>query len=306
MSAVTQSFTRTRSKKDLDADMALTAAKFFQDGARAASPEDEARFFRSLKVRNRNSKQTARGRLDALNDAAVALLKEPGRRAASALDVGISSGVTTAELYESFRNAGLATKITATDLSIYASIVHLSKDVRVLIDSSGDILQYDIGGFAVRPWRRRLDRFSGMGVVKSAIERRYAAAAREALAKGAAGIDRVALINPRLAAIKDIELREDDLLKHNPEFVRRFDFIRAANILNREYFDEPTLTRAICSLMSYLTGPGALLLIARTSDSAGHHGAFYELGGDGRLNALRTIGSGSELAAVIDAARLER
>jgi hypothetical protein len=58
--------------------------------------------------------------------------------------------------------------------------------------------------------------------------------------------------------------------------------------------------------MSYLTGPGALLLIARTSDSAGHHGAFYELGGDGRLGALRTIGSGSELAAVIDAARLER
>jgi hypothetical protein len=284
--------------------MALTASKFFLDPARQSSAEDEARFFRSLKVRNRNSKQTARSRLDAMNALAIDLLKAPHRRIGSALDIGISSGVTTAELYDAFRNAGLSPSLVATDLSIYASIVHVSPDVRVLIDSAGDILQYDIRGFAVRPWRRRLDQFTGMALVKSAIEKRYAAAARGALNGGAGKTERVALINPRLAANDDIELCEDDLLKRNPDFADRFDFIRAANVLNREYFDDATLKAAILTLKSYLSGPGALLLIVRTNDETGHHGAFYELGADGRLAAVKTVGAGSELAAIIEA--LER
>lgn len=282
--------------------MALTASQFFLDPARQSSADDEARFFRSLKVRNRNSKQTGRGRLDALNELATAMLKEPGRRSGSALDIGISSGVTTAELYDSFRKAGLTTALVATDLSIYASIVHVSPEVRVLIDSAGDILQYDIRGFAVRPWRRRLDHFTGMALVKSAIEKRYAALARSALKNGSVRVERVALINPRLAANDDIEVREDDLLKPNSDFKGRFDFIRAANVLNREYFDEATLRTAIATLKSYLSGPGALLLIVRTNDTTGHHGAFYELGADGRLAAVSSIGGGSELAALIEAA----
>lgn len=282
--------------------MALTATRFFLDPARQSSAADESRFFRSLKVRNRNSKQTQRGRLDALNEMAIELLAAPGRRRSAALDIGISSGVTTAELYESFRNAGFATRIVATDLSIYASIVHASPNVRVLVDSAGDILQYDIGGFAVRPWRRRLDQFTGMGLLKRAIERRYAGTARGALATGALKVERVALINPRLAANKDIEVREDDLLKPNPGFRARFDFIRAANVLNREYFDEATLKTAIETLKSYLSGPGALLLIVRTNDATGHHGAFYELKSAGHLAAVRTVGTGSELAALIGAA----
>lgn len=282
--------------------MALTASKFFLDPARRSSAEDEARFFRSLKVRNRNSKQTGRGRLDALNAMAIDLLKAPGRRIGSALDIGISSGVTTAELYDAFRAAGMTPSLVATDLSIYASIVHVSPDVRVLIDSAGDILQYDVRGFAVRPWRRRLDHFTGMAIVKSAIEKRYADAAREALTDGAAKTERVALINPRLAANDDIEVREDDLLRRNPDFAGRFDFIRAANVLNREYFDEATLRAAIETLKSYLSGPGALLLIVRTNDETGHHGAFYELGADSALSAIKTVGGGSELAGLVEAA----
>lgn len=286
--------------------MALTAAKFFFDDRRQASPAEEARFFRSLKVRNRNSKQTAKGRLDALNDIAIELLQAPGRRIDAALDVGISSGVTTAELYESFRRAGLSPAMTATDLSIYATIIHLNEDVRVLMDSSGDILQYDLRGIAVRPWRRRLDRYSGMGAVKSAIERRYADAARGAMADPQVKKDRVALINPRLAANPGIEVREDDLLKRNPGFVGRFDFVRAANVLNREYFDEPTLKGAIDSLAAYLSGPGALLLIVRTDDRTGHHGGFYERAGEAGLRLVRQVGGGSELAPLIDAAGRRR
>lgn len=281
--------------------MALTASKFFLDAERQSSATEESRFFRSLKVRNRNSKQTRLGRLDALNEIAAEILTAPGRRISTVLDVGISSGVTTVELYESFKRAGLTPAMVATDLSIYASIVHLSPNVRVLIDSAGDILQYDIFGFAIRPWRRRLDSFTGMALLKSFIERRYSARARKAVAEGDSTLDRVALINPRLAANKSIEIHEDDLLKRNPAFARRFDFIRAANILNREYFDDATLTRAIETLKSYLSGPGAVILIVRTNDATGHHGAFYELQADNRLGVLREIGGGSELASLIDA-----
>ncbi|MFN0023049.1 MAG: hypothetical protein ACKVS5_04045 [Parvularculaceae bacterium] len=281
--------------------MALTATKFFLDPARQSSAQDEARFFRSLKVRNRNSKQTGRGRLDALNVTAIELLTAPGRRLNGALDIGISSGVTTAELFDSFKNAGLSPALTATDLSIYASIVDVAPNVRVLIDSAGDVLQYDIGGLAVRPWRRRLDQFTGMAFVKSAIETRYADAARKAVASGTAAARRIALINPRLASNPAITVVEDDLLKANPAFAGRFDFIRAANVLNREYFDEATIKGALATLKSYLSGPGAILLIVRTNDNTGHHGAFYELDAGNRLRAIRTIGEGSELAPLIDA-----
>ncbi len=282
--------------------MALTAAKYFLDDARRSSPGEESRFFRSLKVRNRNSKQTAHGRLDALNDLTIEIFKAPGRRLSTALDVGVSSGVTTAELYDSFKSAGLSPAITATDLSIYASIVHLSDAVRVLVDSAGDILQYDINGFALRPWRRRLDRFTGMSLIKAAVERRYASAARAALAKGGTRIDRVALINPRLASNADVTVCEDDLLKQRPDFAGKFDFIRAANVLNREYFDEATLKKALSTLTGYLSGPGAVLLIVRTNDRTGHHGCFYELRADGKLAIIREVGAGSELAALLEAA----
>ncbi len=283
--------------------MALTASKFFFDSAGQGSPEEEARFFRSLKVRNRNSKQTEKGRLDRLNEIAVDLLSAPHRRIAAALDIGISSGVTTAELYDSLRKAGLSPSLVATDLSIYATIVEVSPKVRVLIDSAGDILQYDVAGFAMRPWRRRLDHFTGMSLVKAAIEGRYASAARRALASGDTSSQRVALITPPLTANPDVLVCEDDLLKPNPGFAHRFDFIRAANVLNREYFNEATLKAAISTLASYLSGPGALLLIVRTDERTGHHGAFYELQTDGRLAAVRVIGGGSELAALIDMAR---
>ncbi|MDZ7627744.1 MAG: hypothetical protein U5J99_04950 [Parvularculaceae bacterium] len=284
--------------------MAPTALKFFLDTTGQESAENETRFFRSLKVRNRNSKQTQLGRLDALNETAVELLTGPERRISAVLDVGISSGVTTVELFESLNCAGLTPAIVATDLSIYASIVHLSQNVRVLVDSAGDVLQYDIFGLAIRPWRRRLDSFTGMALVKSFIEHLYSERARKAAVEGGERRDRVALINPRLAANKSIEVCEDDLLLRNPAFAKRFDFIRAANVLNREYFDEATLARAIDTLKSYLSGPGAIILIVRTNDQTGHHGAFYELLSDNRLGVLHIVGDGSELASLIDAASL--
>jgi hypothetical protein len=40
-------------------------------------------------------------------------------------------------------------------------------------------------------------------------------------------------------SVTSARIIEDDLTQRNPDFVRRFDLIRAANILNRGYF-EPT------------------------------------------------------------------
>jgi len=63
-----------------------------------------------------------------------------------------------------------------------------------------------------------------------------------------------------------IELIEDDIFQPRAEFVGRFDLVRAANILNRNYFSEALLEGALHNLRSYMKGPGAFLLVTRTDE----------------------------------------
>lgn len=280
--------------------MALTATKFFLDEDRQLTAEDEEEFFRSLKVRNTNSKQTRLGRLDALNDAAIALIRMKKWGAFNALDIGISSGVTTFEFNERLKAAGLFPSMTATDLSFTAFLVDAAPECRVLVDASGDILQFDLLGQAIRPWRRRLDFVNGMLFVKAGLHKLYADKAKRMQADCGDRARQIQLLNPRLAAARDITILEDDILKPNASFHGKFQFVRAANILNREYFDRETITGALLNLGSYLCGPGAMLLVGRTNDSRGHDASFYELDERGaRFNEINRIGRGSELDDLI-------
>jgi hypothetical protein len=276
--------------------MAMTASAFFSKAAEDIAPEEEEAFFRSLKVRNRNTKQTAFGRLAGLNEALHGILKNSDRPLRQILDVGVSSGVTTVELYESLAGAGIEPQIVATDLSLNAAIVSISPGCRALVDASGDVLQYDVMGRAIRPWRRRLDYVSGMLFVRGLLNRSLAPAARRALEKDGAGVQKVKLVRAQLLSLPNITVLEDDVLKENASFLRRFDFIRAANVLNKEYFAPAILKSALAHLVSYLSGPGAILAIARTVRRTGQHATFFELDKAGaRLSVIERVGDGSEI-----------
>jgi hypothetical protein len=281
--------------------MAMTARAYFSTPSEKIAPKQEEAFFRSLKVRNRNTKQTGLGRLSPLNEALVRIVEASGRPLRRVLDVGVSSGVTTVDLHERLAAAGLSPEIVATDLSFDAAIVAVRPGCRALVDASGDVLQYDILGWAIHPWRRRLDYVSGMLFVRELLKRTVGRAAQNALAEGRRGdILPVKLVNPRLSNLPGVTVCEDDIFKENPSFRGRFDFIRAANVLNREYFEPSAIKSALRNLASYLAGSGALLAVGRTLRGEGQQATFFELDArTGRLTVLERIGQGSEIEDLV-------
>jgi hypothetical protein len=279
--------------------MVLKASSlFFQDPA-DLSHESEVKFFSSIKLSNGTFKSTYSGRFEQLNRELVQLLARSRAAIDQVLDVGVSSGTTTLELLRDLQEAGFSPRITATDFLVEAYIVPLYPLCRALVDRDGFPLQYELLGAVVRPWLRRRDYADGMAVVRWLVNRLCGRRAREALRRGE-DVRPVRLVSPRLASRPDVEVLRDDILEHNPALADRFDLVRAANILTRYYFGEEQLRRGIAHLRSYLAGPGALLLVARTYHGRRDvHGTLFELMPSRRLRAVGRFGHGSELEQLV-------
>ena len=215
------------------------------------------------------------------------LSHDRGWRHPSILDVAVSSGATTCDLQEVFRSSGIDPSIVATDIGIEAAILDVAPGVRVLIDASGTPLQYECFGVAIRAWNRRLDYIFGYWIltkVMQSIPIRLQTSHRK----------NVKLISRRINSLK-MDFVEDDLAVPNPAFEKRFDIVRAANILNRGYFPEPKLRSMISNLKSYALGTGALIVINRTHLDGSNHGTVFSLSSDDTLKILERIGDGSEV-----------
>ena len=282
--------------------MALTATAFFSRPAEKLSAKAEASFFRALRIGNSTFKMTGAGRFAALDKALVRGIAGEKRPIGEVLDVGISSGITTLELHEALRQAGHAPRTTGTDLTIDAFIVPVLPGCRALVDRQGHPLQYELFGRAVRPWRRRVDLVDGMAVLRGIANRVCGPRARRALGEGGGEVRRVELVNARLAAQDGVSVLQDDIFERNPAFVGRFDLVRVANILNHCYFDRPALERGLANARSYLSGPGAWLLVARTHGRSDHRATLFRMGDDGGLAVAGRFGGGSEVEPLVGAA----
>jgi hypothetical protein len=97
---------------------------------------------------------------------------------------------------------------------------------------------------------------------------------------------------------RGISIVENDIFERTSAFVGRFDFIRAANILNRGYFTQAQIVRAVANIRAYCRGPGALFLVLRSNGSS-HAGTLFELAPDGRFLVQTRIGTGSEIEQIV-------
>lgn len=273
------------------------ASTFFSVAPERITARDEARFFNLLKTGNNTFKKTQRSRLAAIDEALVARLAASDSRIGETLDLGISSGITTLELLERMKAAGHPIRMTGTDRSVRARIVALPFGCRALVEPDGHVLQYEVLGQAVRPWERRLDRWTGMRYIRRLIDgwlRKRAV--RDALS----GLgDEVALISPRLRHVEAFHWLEDDIVRRSPALIGRFDLVRAANLLNRHYFAPDDLRKAVANAISYMNGPGAWLLILRTHGAADHHGTLFRMSDAGYLTVVERYGSGSEVEDLV-------
>ncbi len=274
----------------------MKAARSILENRASVSSRDEDAFFAKLRLPNGTFKTTGAGRLAALDQW---LATQLGSRDVRLLDVAVSSGVTTVDLIDALTAHGINATVTACDLCISAYIRSLAPGIEALFDANGHVLQLSTpvlvkgrphdprGSFArsaLAASFRVLERLNGLGQPR----RR-------------SGDRPVQLISRRLQEQGDVEVVEHDLFALRAEWAGRFDIIRAANILNRDYFDNAQLTDVLRSLSAYLA-PGGMLLVARTDETSVTTATLFRRDADGRFALVDRYGGGSYIEHLVLAA----
>ena len=278
--------------------MSITATKFFSAEPNSLSFQIEDRFFTDLKTSNNTFKRTAADRFEQLDDLCIEHFEKVAVALREVLDIGVSSGSTTLALGDRLSRAGWTPRITGTDISLIAHLVQVAPGFRVLVDERGHPLQYELLGRAVRAWTRRADYCTGMALFRTMLRLSSRARIRMSLER-AEQLRTVRLLSPRLNDRYDITIERNDIFHRTPQFEGRFDFIRAANILNRGYFEDRALRQALANIAHYLSGPGAWLLVARSVGKQ-NAGTLFNVSRDGRrFQVVSRIGAGSEIEALV-------
>ncbi|SCW72470.1 hypothetical protein SAMN02927924_02348 [Sphingobium faniae] len=278
--------------------MILAATQFFSRPADALPQQVEDAFFSSIKNPNNTFKCTWGGRFGEVDRRLAQAIKARGTDVRELLDIGVSSGTTTLDLHDALSREGFHPRITGTDYPIHAWIVQLGGKCGALLNKHGQLLQIDLFGRSIQPWRRRRDFLTGMWLVRPLLTRLLGRRAARKLREGT-NVRQVELVSPRIRDHPSIAIVEDDVLRRKDAFAERFDLVRAANILNENYFRQAELERAVQNLLSYLRGPGSLLFIVRTLQSGEHHGTLFALREGGALEVVERIGAGSEIEKLL-------
>ncbi len=273
----------------------------------------EKSFFGNIRQRNGTYKYTYANRLDDLNDLVAGLL--PPDRPLRLMDVAASSGITSLDWANSLDRRGIQYTMTAGDINIKAYLLSVGEHLHVLVDGTGYPLQYDIFGHAVpNPPARRMLAFYLPWILlfKLALACNFERCRRSAT-QGAEhehpgrriGCRTVSLVSPRLLANHHIELIEDDVLA-NRTISGRYHVLRAANVLNRSYFDESALVAILKNLRQRLVVSGLLIVCSTTGDpsnnpsaSITNDGTVFTLRGDNSFEVSGRLGQGSVLEGLV-------
>jgi len=261
----------------------------------------EVVFFKSVGLPNGTWKTTSHRRLDDLN--ALVLPHLPSRRPLEVMDVACSSAVSSVEWLESLQNAGVDCRMIAGDASVNAFVLSIGRNLHALVDRHGRTMQYEIGGVGLEvPLRKRkMPRYGLQVLFIKALAKMLGPTLSDP--QGAARGEKwgirwrpVQLVSPSIRRRSHIEVVEDDILV-NKSYVRCFDVVRAANILNLLYFDRPTLVAMLMNLRERLRD-GGRLVVCRTLNDNVNHGTVFGLDADRNLRVLARLNDGSEIESI--------
>ena len=254
------------------------------------SAGEELAFFASLHQSNGTTRMTSSNRLSDVNAAIASCL--PRGTALEALDVGISSGVSTVEWLDSLEQLGHKCSMTALDRVLRARLYRFG-NVELLAEMSAHTLLIHTGRRVfMRPtrsiaqWRNRF--------VRSAFQ--LADFFARLFLRVGAGRE-VRLVSHRLLSRPEILLVEHDLFSPAADWVGRFHVVRVANVLNRGYFAEPVLRAGLRNTGDWVR-PGGLLAVARTESDGRNHASIFRRENN-RFTIINRIGAGSEVEALV-------
>lgn len=264
--------------------------------------ECEKRFFTRVRLQNKVFKTTYARRLDDVNRAFNSLL--PRDIPIQLMDVAISSGISTQEWIDSLSGEDFDFHMVAGDLNINAYLLSFSRSLEILVDRSGYPIHFDILGQGTDISLINFIPRSLSFLVKRSISRflmrdaRLAAYLKGQVEEGIEfGFDctPIKLVSPRLRENPHLEIIEDDIVSNRSQFLdKRFHAIRAANILNRRYFDKDQINSILLNLGRRLRREG-LLCVCRTLKNNKTNGTIFSLNENGRFQVEKRIGDGSEI-----------
>lgn len=272
----------------------------------------EREFFDRLKNGNGTYKTTNRFRLDEVDGAFISLLRDYQAGELEVLDFAASSGVTSLRMIETLRANGFAPRLTISDLTAFAYLLAPVPWFRALVDGRGRPLEFEIFSRSVpmRPKKRDLVTGNVFFIMAArALYRCFARARPAEFADTADGRNRgspgsgkvlkLPLVSNDVRCRSDVLVVEDDVTAANPDAMRgKFDVIRAANILQACYFDEPTVRLALANLRGRLKGDGSWLIVGRTHDLGANHASVFRLE-NGRFAVKSRVGNGSEVEKLV-------
>jgi hypothetical protein len=276
----------------------------------ATQEEYERHFYSRLKLPSGVYKTTHERRFDDVNNTLNELL--PRGRPVRALDVGVSSGISTIEWLAALNSAGIVVHIVGGDLDITGYLIWVGTWLNILVDRTGYLLQVDIGSRSITNhrrfpiWRHIAYALPALFVnvafkifwlLNPALRRHIAAGGGEFTSRRGVRCRPLSLLSPRVRPNASVELVEDDIVAGTRRFDREFDVIRAANVLNF-YLDPRMLKRMLDTLRSRLC-VGGLLVICRTDMREQNLGTIFRLTNDRSLEVVRRIGSGSEIESFV-------
>lgn len=258
----------------------------------ASDPAVNERLLRNLQLPNGTTKTTYRRRLDDVNAALLPLVS--GRRPLRVLDVAVSSGISTVELLDALRAAAIDTDATATDLLVSGRLMRHLPGFHVFVTSEGAPIQFDVGGRGIRN--------ATADSRHTPLLRAPAASCR--LLAGLTGrlrqprqVARVDLVVPELRRVARVE--SEDLTRPRTDLDGPYDVVRAANILNRVYFDDVTL-RAMASRLWERVDTDGLFVVVRTLDDGANHGTIWRRDANGVGQIVHRFGGPADLEQLDD------
>ncbi len=254
------------------------------------SREQEREFFRRIKTSNGTMKTTETHRLDSMNDLFFAVIGRLGAPPKVAMDVGVSSGITTLEWLEAFDRRQMPVTMIATDHVMSVGLYAVGPHLRALAERNGHLLQIEVFGHGIRTYLRGLDYLTGAALWRPALCRLTRRRLKDARCEG-----QFQLVAPALRRHARIRLADDDIFAPNPApFIRGADVVRIGNLLQPIYFSDDQIRRAVANIRERCRGEGSLVIVCRNTDDK-LEGSILRMTGERQFALEARLGSGSEV-----------
>ena len=240
--------------------------------------------YKSFYVHNGTSKETRQGRFAGVDEKTLSFLKRDSMNLIH--DVGVSSGITSLDLYDRLTAAGYPFALFVSDQ--FARFYWTGKTIRRIYDQNRVLARAYILSLVVDGklhWKHFISRYSYQ-LVKMLPNHNQA-------------VGEVILYDRRLRTlIEEGLVSEIEYDIFSGSGATQFDLVRCMNVLNRCYFSASQISRACDNLKKSLR-EGGILQVGRTNPEGVNNVSFFRKDKD-RLCWIEDVNQGSEIKELVN------